>query len=93
MGAAWIRLHAGEEYARDYAARQLHSWPSPWWRRLGGLAGDGNFLTGCSTRPRPGDSPTSNSPVGLANVLAVRLYQRVGAVIASDGRSARMIAI
>lgn len=92
VGAAWIRLHAHEEIAPGYkgdAVAQLAIGVVPsargsgWGRKLLDRLLDEARNVGLSE---------IQLTVGLANVPAVRLYQRVGfSVLASDGRSARMI--
>lgn len=91
VGAAWIRLHAGEEFAPGYkgdpvAQLAIGCVPSArgtgWGRKLLDRLLDEARSLGLSE---------VQLTVGLANVPAVRLYRRVGfAVLASDGRSARM---
>ena len=92
VGAAWIRLHAGEEIAPCYkgdAVAQLAIGVVPSAR---GIGWGRKLLDRLLDEARSLGLSEVQLTVGLANVPAVRLYQRVGfSILASDGRSARMI--
>jgi ribosomal protein S18 acetylase RimI-like enzyme len=91
VGAAWIRLHAGEEFAPGYkgdAVAQLAIGLVP---SVRGTGWGRKLLDRLLDEARSLGLSEVQLTVGLANVPAVRLYRRVGfSVLASDGRSARM---
>ncbi|MDP8961077.1 MAG: GNAT family N-acetyltransferase [Actinomycetota bacterium] len=92
VGAAWLRLHTGEEIAPGYsgdAVAQLAIGLVPSAR---GMGWGRKLLDRLLDEARSLGLGQVQLTVGLANVAAVRLYQRVGfSILASDGRSARMI--
>ncbi|MCA1679861.1 MAG: GNAT family N-acetyltransferase [Actinobacteria bacterium] len=91
VGAAWLRTHAGDEFAPGYAGEpvaQLAIAVVPthrgrrWGRRL---------LEGLLEEADKNGLSEVQLTVGLANVPAVRLYESTGfSTILSDGLSARM---
>lgn len=91
VGAAWLRTHAGDEFAPGYVGEpfaQLAIAVVPthrgrrWGRRL---------LERLLEEADKNDLSEVQLTVGLANVPAVRLYESTGfSTILSDGLSARM---
>lgn len=92
VGAAWLRLHTGEEIAPGYsggAVAQLAIGLVPSAR---GIGWGRKLLDKLLDEARSLGLGEVQLTVGLANVPAIRLYQRVGfSILVSDGRSARMI--
>lgn len=92
VGAAWLRLHTGEEIAPGYsgdAVAQLAIGLVPSAR---GIGWGRKLFDRLLDEARGLGLGEVQLTVGLANVPAVRLYERMGfSVLASDGRSARMI--
>lgn len=91
IGAAWIRVHAGDEFAPGYLGAPVaqvaiavasHQRGRGWGRQL------------LERLLREAEQPGLHEiqlTVGLANEVAVRLYESTGfLVIISDGGSARM---
>lgn len=92
VGAAWIRLHTGEEFAPGYkgdAVPQLAIGLVPSAR---GIGWGRKLLDRLLDEARSMGLGEVQLTVGLANVPAVRLYRRAGfSILASDAKSARMI--
>ena len=94
VGAAWIRLHTGEEFAPGYKGEAVAQLAIAIVPSARGIGWGRNLLDRLLDEAGSLGLSEVQLTVGLANVPAVRLYQRVGfSVLASDGRSARMICL
>lgn len=91
VGAAWLRMHAGEEFAPGYrgdpVAQLAIALVVPYRGRGWGRELLEHLLDEAERRGVHEIQLT----VGVANVAAVRLYETMGfSVLVTDGRSARM---
>ncbi len=92
MGAAWLRLHTGEEIAPGYSGDAVVQLAIGLVPSARGIGWGRKLLDRLLDEARSLGLGEVQLTVGLANVPAVRLYQRVDfSILASDGRSARMI--
>ena len=91
LGAAWIRRHEGEEVGPGYAGPPLAQLAIAVVPAARGRGWGRRLLQRLLAEADGRGFDEVQLTVGLGNEVAVRLYEAAGfAVVASDGRSARM---
>jgi len=91
IGAAWLRAHAGDEFAPGYLGAPVAQLAMAVLPAHRGRGRGRQLLERLLEEADMSGLPEIQLTVGLTNATAVRLYQSTGfSVLLSDGLSARM---